>query len=230
MFIILKKMTAFISKLIHPLFIAAILVLLSNHILQKYLPKQEIIINRENHSINLNSSILYFNGGLRRFISSVLWVHTLMLSDTQHYKKADLNSWMYLRFSIIQKLDPHFLELYHFGGQYLSIIKDDLRGATEIFELGLKEYPYNYFLNYHAAFLYFHELKNYNKAIPLLQRIQSYPQAPVFIPLLISTLMKHDKVDDSIIINYLKDSIKDVSNLEIKDSIELKIKNLSKKI
>ena len=64
-------------------------------------------------------------------ISSLLWTHTLLFSDYEHYKNDDLDSWMYLRFNTITDLDPRMYEAYNYGGQYLSIVKDDVFGAKK---------------------------------------------------------------------------------------------------
>src|SRR5690606_29371888 len=69
----------------------------------------------------------------------------------EHYK-GKANSWMYYRFKTIAELEPRFYLNYIIGGKYLSIIKDDVHGANELYSLGLEEYPKDYWLSYHAGF------------------------------------------------------------------------------
>lgn len=135
------------------------------------IPKQESSINVDENFLSV------FSLGQKRMISSFLWVITLLESDLKHYKKKDLNSWMYLRFSTISKIDPSFYENYLFGGQYLSVIKDDLQGAKEIYEKGLKSFPEDFWLNYHAAFHYYFELHDTKKALGRYEKIQDHPEA-----------------------------------------------------
>lgn len=103
-----------------------------------------------------------------------------MESDTDHYKKKDLNSWLYLRFSTIAALDPKFYENYYYGGQYLMIVKDDLVGAQELLTRGLVHYPSDVQLNWHLGFLYGIELKQPQKALPFFDTIKYDPKRPKF--------------------------------------------------
>jgi tetratricopeptide (TPR) repeat protein len=192
----------------------------------------QIQISKQDSAIIFNKSVLYLNLDLKRMISSIMWISTLIESDNKHYKKRDLNSWMYHRFNRILELDPQFLEGYQYGAQYLSIIKDDLVGASDLYERGLKIYPDDYFLNYQAAIHYFNELNDNQKAIPLLERVQDHQRAPAFIKGLIETLRHKSGVPvDDVIKNleYLRDQSNDEKQ---KNYYDIKIKRLlqSKKV
>jgi len=64
--------------------------------------KPMMYISKQDQTINFDSTLYrYFNLGLKRLLSSTLWVSTIIESDIEHYKQKDLNSWMYLRFNII---------------------------------------------------------------------------------------------------------------------------------
>ena len=169
-------------------------------------PKPQIILEKQDTAINLNKNILLFlNFGNRRIIADFLWIQTLLESDNEHYKQKDLNSWMYLRFLNISYLDPMFFENYVYGGLYLSIIKDDVLGAAEIFERGLIFYPDNYKLNYYAGFNYYFEQGNFKKGIKFLERIKNYPEAPPFINQIIGKLKFETTGDFDIALTFLKD-------------------------
>lgn len=153
------------------------------------LKQKPIEISKQESALNLQTHFLKFSfAGYKRLVADTLWITTLLESDLSHYKKKDLNNWMFLRFNSIVDLDPLFLDAYTFGGQYLSIIKDDLHGASTIFEKGLIHYPKNYSLNFNAAFLYGMELQEYKRAVELYKAIRDYPQAPKFIDSLIAKL------------------------------------------
>lgn len=156
--------------------------------------KPQLVISKQDLAFNFSDQIYKFmNMGNNRLLSSLLWVKTLMDSDIEHYKKKDLNSWLYLRFDQIIKLEPKFLPVYRFGGQYLSIIKDDDQGALEIYMKGLKKYPEDYFLNYNTAFHYLFELNSPRKALPLYNKIKYHPHAPGYLPSLIARLTLGEK-------------------------------------
>lgn len=143
------------------------------------LPKQET-------AINVNKDLIVFlSAGNKRLLTDLIWVQTLLESDLEHYGKRDLNSWMYIRFSTIATLDPLFYENYFWGGQFLSIVKDDLIGSAKLMERGLKSFPDDYQLNYNLGFTYYYELGDYRKGLGYLEKVQNHPKAPTFIPSLV---------------------------------------------
>jgi hypothetical protein len=149
--------------------------------------KPPISISKQNSSLNFDNTFLKFSSfGHHRFIADLLWITTLIESDLEHYKKDDLNSWMYLRFNTITDLDEKRYYPYSFGARYLSIIKDDLKGAEKIFLKGLEHFQNDYQLNYNLAFLYIFEKNEVDKSVPFLERIKDHPKAPPFITSLLS--------------------------------------------
>jgi tetratricopeptide (TPR) repeat protein len=145
---------------------SAILLFSFHFYLTKKITKPTVIISKQDAVLNLNDNIFrFFSGGQERLLSSLLWVHTLMESDIEHYTGEDLNSWMYLRFNTITQLDPHFYDAYLVGGKYLSVVKDDIVGAKEIFEKGLFVFPQDFWLSLLNGFNYFFELGDPYNAI-----------------------------------------------------------------
>lgn len=128
--------------------------------------KPSLVVTKQQSAVLLNDEFLkYFNLGQSRLLSSLIWVETLMESDLEHYKHDDLNSWMFLRFSTLTKIDPYFYEVYKYGGIYLSIVKDDAAGANEIYARGLKVFPNDSELYKNYAFNSYFELNNIENAI-----------------------------------------------------------------
>lgn len=129
--------------------------------------------------------------GQKRLISSLLWVHTLLESDLEHYRNDDLNSWMFLRFNSITELDPLFYEAYLLGGNYLSVVKDDVWGAREIYEKGLRRFPDDFWLRFHNGFNYYFELSDLEMAIKNYEYAVENPivnQVAPYLPSLLSRL------------------------------------------
>lgn len=144
--------------------------------------KPEINISKQESAINLNQQVYQlFHAGQKRLLSSGLWIVTNLESDLEHYKKRDLNSWMYHRFKSIVTLDPLFEFIYPFGGVYLSIVKDDIPGASDIYSSGLKLFPDNYYLTYNAAYHFYFEAKDYVRAEPLYQKLLNDKRTPSYM-------------------------------------------------
>lgn len=202
------------------------LFLSSSYVNNRFFKYSNPSISLQNHSLNFNDSLTFFNFGQKRMISSLLWVKTLLDSDLEHYKRKDLNNWMYLRFDTVANLDPYFLENYQFGGVFLSIIKDDLLGAEMIYNKGLSQYPNDYYLNINAAFHYFHEMHNIDKAIPLLLKARTFPQAPPIIDLLIATLYKKNKAPKAILKKFLEEALLQNSIDQVKKELQKKVKDI----
>jgi hypothetical protein len=151
--------------------------------------KPVISISKQESAININTKFLsVLSGGHKRLITDLLWIQTLIESDTEHYKKKDLNSWLFLRFMTISVLDPKFYENYLYGGQFLSIMKDDLEGASYIFDKGLTHYQDDYDLNYNAGFLYYFEMGDYERGLKNIEKIQYHSRAPSFFPSVVNKL------------------------------------------
>lgn len=153
----------------------------ANFVLDK-IEKPIIKISKQESAINLNATIVdTFSLGYRRLATAIFWMSTILESDHEHYKAKDANSWMFLRFNLIATLDPSFYENYAFGGQYLSIIKDDDIGAKIILDKGLKRFPDDYNLNAIASFHYHFELNDTDNAKKLYKKLISFQQTPPHI-------------------------------------------------
>lgn len=169
--------------------------------------KPKLNLTKQDTAINISNKILlYFSVGNKRFLSDLLWIQTLLESDDEHYRQKDLNSWMYLRFQTISVLDPLFYENYLYGGLYLSIVKDDVLGAAEIFTNGLKLYPEDYDLNYYAGFNYYFEIGDYKNGLIYLEKIQNHPKAAKFIKSIVQKLKFETSHDYGLTLDFLKNN------------------------
>ena len=183
-----------------------------------------IKLNKQDTALNLNKNLLlFFNLGNKRLLADLLWVQTLLESDTDHYGKNDLNSWMFLRFQNISMLDPFFYENYMYGGLYLSIVKDDVLGAAEIYERGIEYYPDDYKLNYYAGFNYYFEQGDFNKGIKYLEKIKNHPKAPPFVKLIIAKLKFETTQDSQIVLMYLRNEFNESRDATLKYRISADI-------
>ncbi len=195
--------------------------------INKDLIRPKIEISKQDSALNFNTNFLKFVSiGNRRFFADIIWVQTLLESDEIHYKKSDLNSWMFIRFKNIAELDPYFYQNYLWGGIYLSIIKDDRTGASEIFERGLKFYPDDYDLNYNAGFNYFAQLGNYPRAYDLLSKIQYHSKAPSFLPTLTAKIKFESNFNYDETILFLIEQLKITKDEMVSEKIKSNIYSL----
>jgi len=178
--------------------------------------KPTLFITKQQSSFNLDESFWKFlNLGQKRLFSSLLWMATIMESDHDHYKGKDLNSWMFLRFKSITKLDPFFYENYYFGSQYLSIVKDDLEGASYIYKKGLEVYPNDLQLLKNAAFHFYFEVQDYQASYVILNKLRNHPDvSPLMLTSLARIQSQIGNQEDAF--NILKDAY---DSLKVKDGI-----------
>ena len=130
-----------------------------------------------------------------------------MQSDEIQYTGDERKNWMYLRFNTIADLDPLFYHNYLWGGMYLSIIKNDMKAAADIFDLGLKHYPDDYELNYRQGFNYYFELGEFEKGLSYLARIENNPKMPLSIKLIVNKLRFETTLNFDLALNYLYHNI-----------------------
>lgn len=175
-------------KIFGQLFLAFLL-LVTAYYFSSSSTKPIINITKQDSALNFNDNLINIvSVGQSRLLADLLWITTLLESDLDHYKGKDLNSWIFLRFRNIITLDPNFNRAYRFGGQYLSIIKDDLYGAKYIFEKGLAIFPNDHELIKYAAFLYAFELRDNERALELYSKLKGSDTAPRFLSSLIAKL------------------------------------------
>lgn len=157
--------------------------------IHKNSPKPSLEVSKQDSAINISQDFLKFISlGNKRLLADLLWIQTLLESDLVKYQGNDLNSWMYLRFRSIAELDPKFYENYLYGGMLLSIVKDDLEGAADLYTRGLKIYPGDYKLNYNAGFNYYFEMGNFEKGLFHLEQVIDHPQSPGALKFIINKL------------------------------------------
>jgi len=132
----------------------------------------------------------------------------------------DLNNWMYLRFLTISQLEPKFYENYLFGGIFLSILKDDLLGAADIYERGLLIYPTDYKLNYNSGFNFYYEIGDLNKGLKNFKNIENHPDLPHSIKLLINKIKFVVVKDYNIAIDFLKFQLETLGESSLKNKIQ----------
>lgn len=184
-------------------------------------PKPLLELDKQSTAVNINDDLLrYMSLGNKRLITDFIWVKTLIESDLDHYKRKDLNSWMYLRFKTIATLDPLFYENFNWGGRYLSIVKDDLPGAVEIYKRGLRSFPDDYSLNNGLGFTYYFELSDPAQGLPYLEKIMNYPQAPVYYKSIVGKLKLNLNFDFDAALLFISELITQTKDKVLKSKLQ----------
>lgn len=208
--------------------IALFLVAIYLHTLTK---KPVLFISKQESAINLRTDFIkFFSLGNKRLLSDLIWVQTLMESDQEHYKEKDLNNWMFLRFDTISKLDPNFYQNYLYGGQFLSIIKDDLPGASIIFERGLQRFPNDYDLNYYTGLMYYFEMGDAEKGIKYLEKIIDNPRTPTFFPSIINKLKIETGEDPATVYQLILHNYDETTDPTLKSKLDKDLYSLKAEI
>jgi hypothetical protein len=189
--------------------------------------RPKIEIKKQDTAITLNRDLLrIFNLGNKRLLADIIWIQTLIEGDEEHYSKNDLNSWMYHRFMSIAALDPLFYENYIHGGMYLSIVKDDLLGAKDLLEQGLKYFPYDFKLNYNMGYTLVFELGEKKKGLVYFEKILNDKNLPSFFPSIINKLRYEVFENYDSAMYFLKDRLKQTKDQSIQNKIKYEIYSL----
>jgi len=187
-----------------------------------------LVIDKQEAAHNYNNAFLKNSSmGLTNFLADFFWVKTLLESDIEHYKKDDLNSWMYLRFKSIAHLDPWFYTNYIYGAIYLSVIKDDIKGASEFIQEGLKYYPEDKTLNQFCLFHFTSEEPNPAVADKCLKAILNNPQVPDFFKMMLINFYKKNNQKE-LAINLIDQMLQDVKDESTKKRLLEKKEALQK--
>ncbi len=175
--------------------------------LQKAIPVHKIDLSAQEKKISLSSQFLkYLNLGQKRLISSIIWIETLMNADTEHFDESSgEHSWLFYRFRGIVTIDPKFYEAYLYGAKYLSIIKDEPKGAQIILDKGLAVYPNDYRLHYYAAYNQYIELNNSAKSLKHYHFLVNHPKSknhPIIHGIYARVLAQEDSKEDAYFVMY----------------------------
>lgn len=177
-----------------------------------------------------------FTFGYNDFIASVLWIRLLQNFDyceAGKYSGEDYvaptetakdkiegivvrnikpskchKGWVYSMLDVISDIQPHFQLVYDTGAMFLSVIVDDREGARLIFEKGLKQYPNDWQLNYHAGYHYLWEMQEPKRAAELFHQagIHGAPQWAIALSAALYTRSGQAKIAKTILEAALKDN------------------------
>jgi len=116
----------------------------------------------------------------------MFWVRLIQEID---YKESAPTSkgWEYRMLDTITTLDPRYKIVYRAGATVLSVVVQDVQGATALYEKGVKQFPDDWSLLYRAGYHSLFEEKNCVRAAELLNQAVAHG-APSWLSSLVSRL------------------------------------------
>ncbi len=119
--------------------------------------------------------IEHFAVGMRPQMADLIWIRSIQDFDycekSEHSKKCKDNDWLYRMLKAVVTLDPKYYSAYASGALALSVLVSDYEGATEIYNMGIKEFPDDWVLLYRAGYHFLFEVNDFEKASQLYSRV-----------------------------------------------------------
>lgn len=171
--------------------------------------------------------------GVRLVFADLIWIDTLIKSDTLHEQEPF--SRVYRAFHTVVILDPDNLLVYYIAGSYLSIVKDDIKGASAILREGVQymdthsnswsgAWRIPFTLGYNLIF----EERDIDEGSKWIQRAAQFPNAPQMV----LTLAKHVATEAGrleIGSRVLNEMYRSATRIEDKKRIEAKMMDFSER-
>ncbi|MBK7892088.1 MAG: sel1 repeat family protein [Bdellovibrionales bacterium] len=198
---------------------------------------------RTEERINLNlipppPGIQRFTFGYDEFVADSFWLRLIQdfhicenakdgIAHAANRKSTEpmcREGWVYKMLEAITDLAPRWKLPYVSGSIMLSVVVDDRDGATKFFEKGLHQFPFDYQLNYGAAYHYLWEEKQPEKAAPLLIRAAQAGGPPWMYSLAGKLYSEEGKLD--LAIEVMEQGLKDRKNEKTADRIEKRLTEL----
>jgi tetratricopeptide (TPR) repeat protein len=113
----------------------------------------------------------------------------------RHHDYAQSYNLLFPLLEITTQLDPHLVVAYEFGASFLAPPPPDGAGqpeqAVRLMEYGIQNNPDNWRLYYNLGFVYYMNLKDYQKAAEAFERGSKLPNAHPFMRVLAAQMAQH---------------------------------------
>jgi len=155
--------------------------------LQKRIDVEQSAVASEDDQLMLRSSKLVKGLSLEYapLVADIYWTRVVQyFGNKQADEQADLRLlWPLL--DVTSVLDPQLMPVYHFGSTFLSSASPHGAGrpdlAVELLERGLRANPEEWRLYYDMGFVYYFDMKDYEKASKALYEGSKNPKAFVWM-------------------------------------------------
>lgn len=146
---------------------------------------QKIGYNTDIKTVNYAppNGIKYFLLGYNDIVADSLWIRILQNPDECEMNRSPVagprtgvnrianckQGWVYHMLDAATDIAPKFRAPYEYGPLFLSVLVDDVEGATLFFEKALRRYPKDWLINYQAATHYMRETGDLKRAAELYE-------------------------------------------------------------
>ena len=129
--------------------------------------------------------------GYDSLVADLLWIKSVLYFGGEVKRKGDFR-WVSHYFTLVTELNPPFEAPYEFGGIVLATQLKDVDASIALLDKGMKnvskEYERYWLLPFYQAFNYMIYREDYKSAATFLKEAIEYPQAPAFLPFLLTRL------------------------------------------
>src|SRR5262249_54766906 len=133
--------------------------------------------------------------GYEGLLADVYWTRAVQYFGIKHVVAARDYSLLYPLLEITTTLDPKLVVAYEFGANFLAPTPPEGAGQPDqgiaLLEYGIRNNPDNWKLYYNLGFIYYMELKDYQKAAEAFDRGTKIPKAHPFLRLLAAQMAGH---------------------------------------
>jgi hypothetical protein len=158
--------------------------------LQEGIDVQQRAVESEDDQVMLRSSKLVKGLSLEYspLMADIYWTRVVQYFGNKHAgKQVDLRLlWPLL--DVASVLDPHLMPVYHFGSMFLSDAPPRGAGrpdlAAELIERGIRANPDQWRLYYDLGFVYYFDMKDYQKASAAFYEGSKNPGALIWMKIL----------------------------------------------
>jgi tetratricopeptide (TPR) repeat protein len=140
----------------------------------------------------------HFTFGYNESLADSLWLRLIQdIDHCEEAKKMDENwgaelcsvekGWVFHMLDSITTITPRFRAPYSYGAITLSVVVNDKKGASQIFERALEQFPNDWPIQFRAAYHYLFEIRDFQRAAELFT-LAGKNGAPPWVFLLASKL------------------------------------------
>jgi len=133
--------------------------------------------------------------GYDGLLADIYWTRAVQYFGGRHHEDAQSYNLLFPLLEITTQLDPHLVVAYEFGASFLAPAPPNGAGepeqAVQLMQYGIQNNPDNWKLYYNLGFVYYMNLKDYQKAAEAFERGSKVPNAHPFMRVLAAQMAQH---------------------------------------
>src|SRR5579871_1903760 len=133
--------------------------------------------------------------GFDGLMACIYWTRTVQYFGHRHFLYSHSYNELAPLLEITTTLDPHMIPAYEFGASFLAPAPPNGAGqpmrAVHLMEYGIQNNPNDWHLYYDLGFVYYTELKDYQRAGEVFARGSQVPDAHPFLRMLAARMAEH---------------------------------------